>query len=57
MSDRPEQTGQFERSRAAGKIEADFDLDPSVHIEAESVHEQRGELLVIRSRAEGACRH
>jgi hypothetical protein len=43
MSDRPEQNSSG-RSWAAGKVEADFDLDPPMHIAGESVHEWLGEL-------------
>jgi hypothetical protein len=34
------------------KVEADFDLDPPMHIAGESVHEWLGELLAIRSHTE-----
>ena len=37
---------------AAGKLEADVDLDPPMHIKGESVHGWLGELVVICSHAE-----
>jgi hypothetical protein len=52
MSDRPAQMGQFEPIMGRWKGQADFELDPSMHIEGKSCHEWLGEHLKIRSHAE-----